>query len=376
MTDTHQHAHDTGDGHAHDDIAGRKDHAPTAADHGHGGGEHGGGGHAHGGGDGHAHGVNPDADKRYLSGALALIVAFMVAEVVVGILAGSLALISDAGHMLTDAASIVLALWAINLAARPAYGRWTYGFKRAEILSAQANGLTLLLLAAWFIYEAIRRLFEPPEVQGLLVFITAMVGIVINIAAAWLISRANRTSLNVEGAFQHILNDLYAFIATAIAGLVVVFTGFGRADSIAALIVAGLMIKAGYGLVRESGRIFLEGAPEGLDPDLIGSAMVGRPGVAEVHDLHIWDVTSGMPALSAHVLVDPTGDCHDVRRDIEVLLKGTYRIDHTTLQVDHADTTTAAGLILSDPDCEEPHGPRHQSTQPAEQRRPGAPPPH
>ncbi|HEY4992928.1 MAG TPA: cation diffusion facilitator family transporter [Nakamurella sp.] len=368
MTDTHQHAHDSGDGHAQ-----------TAADHdhGHGGGQlPGGRGHPHGAADGHSHGVNPDADKRYLSGALALIVAFMVAEVVVGIIAGSLALISDAGHMLTDAASIGLALWAINLAARPAYGRWTYGFKRAEILSAQANGLTLLLLAAWFVYEAIRRLFEPPEVQGLLVFITAMVGIVINIAAAWLISRANRTSLNVEGAFQHILNDLYAFIATAIAGLIVVFTGFERADSIAALIVAALMIKAGYGLVRESGRIFLEGAPAGLDPDLIGPAMAGRPGVAEVHDLHIWDVTSGMPALSAHVLVDPTGDCHDVRRDIEVLLKGTYRIDHTTLQVDHADTTTVTGLVLAEPDCEEPHGPRHQSTHTANERQAGTPPPH
>ena len=360
MTATHQHAHDTGDGHAH-----------TAAGHGHGG-----EGQAHGGGDGHSHGVNPNADRRYLSGALALIVAFMVAEVAVGIIAGSLALISDAGHMLTDAVSIVLALWAINLAVRPAYGRWTYGFKRAEILSAQANGLTLLLLAAWFIYEAIRRLFEPPEVQGLLVFITATVGIVINIAAAWLISKANRTSLNVEGAFQHIVNDLYAFIATAIAGLIVLFTGFNRVDSIAALIVAALMIKAGYGLVRESGRIFLEGAPEGLDPDLIGPAMAGRPGVSEVHDLHIWDVTSGMPALSAHVLVDPTADCHDVRRDIEVLLKGTYRIDHTTLQVDHADTTTATGLILADPDCEEPHGPRHRSAQTAKERGAGTPPPH
>ncbi len=301
MTDTHQHTHDTGDDHPHhtDDHDGHGDHS---------------GGHGRGGGhDGHSHGVNPDADKRYLSGALALIVAFMAAEVIVGIIAQSLALISDAGHMLTDAASIVLALWAINLAARQAQGRWTYGFKRPEILSAQANGLTLLLLAAWFTYEAIRRLFEPPEVQGLLVFITAMVGIVINVAAAWLISKANRTSLNVEGAFQHILNDLYAFIATAIAGLVVVFTGFTRADSLAALIVAALMAKAGYGLVKESGRIFLEGAPEGLDPDAIGPAMAGRPGIAEVHDLHIWDVTSGMPALSAHVLVDPTGDCHQVR---------------------------------------------------------------
>jgi cobalt-zinc-cadmium efflux system protein len=310
--------------------------------------------------------VSPNSDKRFLAGALALIVAFMVAEVIVGIIAQSLALISDAGHMLTDAVSIVLALWAINLAARPAKGRWTYGFKRAEILSAQANGLTLLLLAAWFIFEAIQRLFDPPEVEGLLVFITALVGIAVNIAAAWLISKANRTSLNVEGAFQHILNDLYAFIATAVAGLVVMVTGFTRADSLAALVVAALMIKAGYSLVRESGRIFLEGAPKGLNPDIIGPAMADRPGVAEVHDLHIWDVTSGMPALSAHVLVDPTGDCHQVRRDLETLLKGTYSIDHTTLQVDHQEAgTTVGGVSLAAPDCEEPHGPRHQPSNPS-----------
>ena len=213
--------------------------------------------------------------------------------------------------MLTDAASIVLALWAINLAARPAQGRWTYGFKRAEILSAQANGLTLLLLAAWFIYEAIRRLFDTARGAG-------PAGVHHRDGRhrdqhrrRVVISKANRTSLNVEGAFQHILNDLYAFIATAIAGLVVVFTGFARADSIAALIVAALMIKAGYG------------AGPGVRPDLprrrparastpTGSAprWPAGPGVAEVHDLHIWEVTSGMPALSAHVLVDPTGDCH------------------------------------------------------------------
>ena len=310
---------------------------------------------------GHSHGVAADADKRYLSGALTLIVAFLITEVVVGLIAGSLALISDAGHMLTDAASIVLALVAIRLSAKPARGRWTYGYKRAEILSGQANGLTLLLLAVWFTYEAIRRLIDPPEVEGLLVFGTAMVGIAINIAAARLISRANRTSLNVEGAFQHVLNDLYAFIATAIAGLVVLFTDFARADAIAALIVAALMIKAGYGLVRESGRIFLEAAPAGLDPDLIGPAMAGRPGVAEVHDLHIWDVTSGLPALSAHVLVDPTGDCHAVRRDLEALLIRDYEIDHTTLQVDHAHVAQPMSGVPEQlgEDCDKPHGARH-----------------
>jgi len=330
------------------------------------------GGHGGHGGTGHSHGVAVDADRGYLTGALALIIGFMIAEVMVGVIAGSIALISDAGHMLTDAASIVLALVAMRLSARPAAGRWTYGFKRAEILSAQANGLTLLLLAGWFIYEAIHRLINPPTVQGLLVFITALVGIAVNIAAAWLISKANRTSLNVEGAFQHILNDLYAFIATAIAGLVVLLTGFGRADAIAALVVAALMIKAGYGLVRESGRIFLEGAPTGLDPDIVGPAMAELPTVAEVHDLHIWDVTSGLPALSAHILVDPAGDCHAVRRELEVLLKGTYGIDHTTLQVDHSQIGPVNIDGPDGGDCEEPHGPRHHplTQQPITSSRP------
>jgi len=205
---------------------------------------------------------------------------------------------------------------------------------------------------------------------------TAVAGIAVNIAAAWLISRANRTSLNVEGAFQHILTDLYAFIATVVAGLIIVLTGFGRADAIAALVVAALMIKSGYRLVRESGRIFLEGAPKGLDPDLIGTAMAGRPSVAEVHDLHIWDVTSGMPALSAHILVDPTGDCHQVRRNLELLLRNTYRIEHTTLQVDHSGGSSSWGAAAEN--YTDPHGPRHQPvTRPSPARTDtNASPPH
>jgi cobalt-zinc-cadmium efflux system protein len=177
-----------------------------------------------GAGHGHDHG-SADADKRWLSGALGLIAAFMVGEVVVGFIAGSLALLSDAAHMLTDAASIALALWAIRLAARPAAGRMTYGWKRVEVLSAQANGVTLLVLAGWLGYEAVQRLINPPAVTGMLVLITALVGVVINIGATWMISRANRSSLNVEGAFQHILTDLFAFIATAVAGVVIVLTG-------------------------------------------------------------------------------------------------------------------------------------------------------
>jgi cobalt-zinc-cadmium efflux system protein len=303
-------------------------------------------GHQHG----HGHGVTAQADQRWLTGALVVIVAFMAGEVVVGVAAGSLALLSDAAHMLTDAASIALALWAIRLAARPAAGRMTYGWKRAEILSAQANGITLLVLALWLAYEAIRRLVAPPPVTGGLVLAVALVGIVVNLAATWMISKANRTSLNVEGAFQHILTDLLAFIATAIAGLVMVLTGFARADALASLVVVALMAKAGVGLVRESSRIFLEAAPAGLDPDRIGEAMAARPHVAEVHDLHVWDITSGQPALSAHVLVDPGEDCHAVRGDLASLLAARYHIDHTTLQVDHANPS----ILTIDPTSAEP----------------------
>ena len=267
-------------------------------------------------GHGHSHGVSPESDKRLLTAALALILAFMGGEVVVGVLAHSLALISDAAHMLTDAAAIGLALVAMRLAARPPRGGYTYGLNRAEILSAQANGITLLVLSAWLVYEAIQRLIHPPEVTGGLVFGTALAGVAVNLAATWLIGRANRDSLNVEGVFQHIVTDLYAFVATAIAGLVVMITGFGRADAIASLLVVALMLRAGAGLVRDSGRIFLEAAPAGLEPDRIGRALADRPNVVEVHDLHIWQITSGMPAASAHVLVALGEDCHAVRADL------------------------------------------------------------
>ncbi|WP_285488615.1 cation diffusion facilitator family transporter [Amycolatopsis taiwanensis] len=300
--------------------------------------------------------MSVDADRRWLAAALALIGTFMVAEVTVGLIAGSLALISDAGHMLTDAASIVLALVAIRLAARPARGGYTYGLKRAEILSAQANGISLLVLTVWFTYEGIKRLITPPEVEGLLVFITALVGIAVNVAATWCISRANRSSLNVEGAFQHILNDLYAFIATTVAGAVVWLTGFTRADAIAALVVAALMAKAGWSLVRESGRIFLEAAPAGTDPDQVGRQLVARPDVVEVHDLHIWQITSGESALSAHVLVQPGADCHAVRGDLERVLRDEHHLRHTTLQVDHSRPEPGTGTH-----CDDPHGTVHRS---------------
>jgi cobalt-zinc-cadmium efflux system protein len=316
--------------------------------------------HDHGSHD-HGASVTAESDRRYLTGALALIVCFMAAEVVLGLAAHSLALISDAGHMLTDAASLALALAAMRLAARPAAGRWTFGFKRAEILSAQANGITLLVLVVVFTFEAIRRLVSPPHVSGGLVTITALAGIAINAVAAWLISRANRTSLNVEGAFQHILSDAWAFLATAASGVVVLATGFSRADAIASLVVAGLMARAGYGLVRDSWRIFLEAAPEGLDPGAIGAAMVADPEIAEVHDLHVWTITSGFPALSAHVLVVPGRDCHAVQGRLQELLHREFDIDHATLQIDHAadPLLTIGGGARASRDDHNTKGPEH-----------------
>jgi cobalt-zinc-cadmium efflux system protein len=295
------------------------------------------GGASEQGGDGHTHRVSADPDRFWLGAALALLLAFMAVEVVVGLLSGSLALLSDAAHMLTDAGAIALALVAIRLAARPARGGYTYGLKRAEILSAQANGITLLLLTGYFGYEGVRRLVDPPPVEGMAVLVTALVGIAVNLAATRMIARANRSSLNVEGAFQHILTDLFAFIATAIAGLVMVLTGFARADALAALVVAALMAKAGYGLVRESGRVFLEAAPRGVDPQRVEADICATTGVMGVHELHIWEVTSGFPALSAHVLVGTAHDCHERRIAIERSLADRYDIHHTTLQVDHRD---------------------------------------
>ncbi len=313
-------------------------------------------GHDHGHGHGHSHGVSADADRRWLTLALALIAAFIVVETTIAVLAGSLALLSDAAHMLTDAVSIVLALVAMRLSARPARGGYTFGLKRAEILSAQANGLTLILAACWLGYEAVHRLLDPPAVTGWMVLVTALGGIVVNLLATWCLSKANRSSLNVEGAYQHILNDLFAFIGTAVAGLVVVLTGFARADAIATLAVVALMLKAGYGLLRDSGRIFLEAAPVGLDPDAVGDRLVAAPAVTEVHDLHIWTITSGEPALSAHVLVEPGGDCHRVRRELDGLLREEYGLTHTTLQIDHVPAIPApAGA----PHCATAHGPVH-----------------
>lgn len=293
-------------------------------------------GHGHGHGDhGHSHAPSAEADRGKLTLALAIIAGFMLVEVVAGLIANSLALLTDAAHMLTDAGSIGLALIAARLAARPSSGTFTFGLRRAEILSAQINGASLLVLGAVLAYEAIRRFAEPPDVEGGLVIAVGVMGALANIGAAWSLARAERRSLNVEGAMQHVLMDLFGSVAAITSGVVIVLTGAGIADPIAASVVVVLMFRSGWRLVRDSGRILMEGTPSGVDADEIGRAMSAERGVVEVHDLHVWEVTSGFPALSAHVLVGRDDDCHERRRALERVLHEHFSIDHTTLQVDH-----------------------------------------
>jgi cobalt-zinc-cadmium efflux system protein len=285
--------------------------------------------------DAHDHAPRGDADRRLLAGALALIVVFMAGELVAGILSGSLALLADAGHMISDAAALGFALVAATLAVRPAQGRWTYGFRRLEILAAQLNGLALLLVGIWIVFGAIRRLVSPTDVRGGVMLVVALCGVVVNMAATALLSRASRESLNVRGAFLHVATDLVAFIGTAIAGVLILATGWDRFDPIASLLVAGLMFWAAYGLLRDSTRIFLEVSPENIDPDAVGHALVAEPDVIGVHDLHVWTLTSGFPVVSAHVLVAAGADCHAARRHLEEVLAERFGLQHSTLQVEH-----------------------------------------
>ena len=298
----------------------------------------------------HHHGdsrAHASADRRRLGLALALLLVFMAAEVAVGILASSLALLADAGHMLTDAAALGFALLAAWLAVRPAEGRWTFGLGRSEILAAQANGITLALLGLWIVYEAARRLADPPEVEAGLVGVLALVGVAVNLMVMAILSRAERQSLNVRGAYLHIATDLAAFLATGAAAGLILLTGWDRFDVLASLFVAALMLAASWSLLTASGRIFLEGAPSSAPPGEVGEAIAAHPGVAEAHDLHVWTVTDGFPALSAHILVQPGADCHRIRLELERLLAERFQIDHTTLQVEHV--SSAHGLEIGHP---------------------------
>ncbi|MGN6243295.1 MAG: cation diffusion facilitator family transporter [Motilibacteraceae bacterium] len=296
--------------------------------------------HEHDGRGGHSHGVSATSDLRYLLAALGLIGAFMVAEVVAAVLSGSLALLADAGHMLTDVAALGVSVWAARLALRPESHRWTYGLKRAEILAAAVNGTTLLVIGVVIGVEAVRRLFEPPPVTGGVVLGVALAGVVVNVAATLVLARADRSSLNMRGAFAHILTDLYAFLGTAAAGLVIVLTGWTRADAVASLAVAALMLHASWGLLRDSGRILLQAAPDHVALAEVREHLTRVEHVIAVHDLHAWTVTSGLPTLTAHVVVADhcftDGHGPQLLDTLQRCLAGHFDVEHSTFQLEPA----------------------------------------
>jgi cobalt-zinc-cadmium efflux system protein len=273
---------------------------------------------------------------RALAVVLALTAALMVVEVVGGVLTDSLALLADAGHMLSDATSAGLALFAVWLAGRPATPSRSFGYKRAEILAALANGVLLVVVAAWILIEAWRRLDRPPDVLGGWMLVIALVGLAANAVGMAVLLRSERESLNVEAALRHVLADLLGSAGVVAAALIILVTGWNQADPIVSAAIALLVLASSWTILRDSVSILLEGAPRGIDPKQVEDAIVRSPGVVSVHDLHVWTITSGFPALSAHVLVGADEDCHGRRRELEALLQERFGIDHTTLQVEHA----------------------------------------
>lgn len=297
----------------------------------------------------HSHGHEHSrlrADRRALAVALALVAAFMVVEVVAGLLADSLAVLADAGHMLSDTASLALALFAAWLAGRPPTPQRSFGYRRAEILAALANGVLLVVVAIWIFIEAVRRLSDPPDVVGGWVLVIGVIGLVVNLAAAGVLYRAGSHSLNVRGALLHVLADLWGSVGVIVAGIVILTAGWELADPIVAMLIGVLVLTSSWRLLSESVAILLEATPSDIAADDVGRAILGVPSVVQVHDLHVWTITSGFPTLSAHVLVEPGADCHAIRRQIEAVLRRSFELEHTTLQVDHAGLASTASVEL------------------------------
>lgn len=267
---------------------------------------------------------------------LALTAALAVAEVVGGLLANSLALLADAAHMLSDAGALALALGAIWLAGRPASSRMSFGYRRAEILAALANGVGLVVVAVWIIVEAVGRLASPPDFDGETTLVVGLAGLAVNVTGAAVLWRSRGESLNVRAAFLHVVSDLLGSLGVVAAALLMITAGWTRADPVIAIAIGLLVLVSSWRVLRESVGVLLEGTPAGIDADAVGGRMAALPGVTEVHDLHIWEITSGFPALSAHVLVEPGEDCHARRRELADMLDRAFHIEHTTLQVEHS----------------------------------------
>ncbi|HUE95759.1 MAG TPA: cation diffusion facilitator family transporter [Longimicrobiaceae bacterium] len=290
-----------------------------------------GAGHDHG----HAHGGPPSRRNRTrLAWVLALVVVYMVAEVIGGILTNSLALLADAGHMLSDAGAISLSLFAIWIAQRPATPRRTFGYYRTEIIAALVNGATLVAVAVYIFYEAYQRLGDPPEVQGGLMMGIAVGGLVVNLAGLWILNSGRSESLNIQGAWLHVLTDALGSVGAIAAGSLILAFGWYWADPVASIAIGALVIYSSWALLRETVNVLMEGAPGHIDVDALREAIRALPGVTSVHDLHVWTITSGLVAMSGHVTVCDDQFTHAKTQEIRKLVHDRCGIDHATIQLE------------------------------------------
>jgi cobalt-zinc-cadmium efflux system protein len=286
------------------------------------------------------------ASRRRLAVTLILAGAYMVAEIVGGLLSNSLALLADAGHMFSDAAALGLSLFAVWIADRPATPQRTYGYYRMEILAALANGATLVAVAVLIFVEAWQRLREPPPVQGGLMMTIAAGGLIVNLLSLWLLREGREGSLNLRGAWLHVLSDALGSIGAIVAGVLILSLGWTWADPLTSVLIGGLIIYSSWRLLSESVAVLMEGAPPGLDVDAVRAAMAATEGVLEVHDLHIWTITSGMDSLSAHVIAEDGRPHAALLSELRRLLDAEFGIHHVTLQIEPADW---------EPECERHH---------------------
>lgn len=296
-------------------------------------------GHHHSHGDSHGHSHHHTSNKKALFWSFLLIASFMVVEVIGGVLTNSLALLSDAGHMLSDAAALGLSLFAMKLGERQATQTKTYGYKRFEIIAAALNGLTLIAISVYIFFEAFQRFLNPPEVQSLGMLTISVIGLLVNIIAAWILMGGDKDeNLNVRSAFLHVLGDMLGSVGAITAALLIYFFDWGLADPIASIAVAILIIISGWRVTKESFHVLMEGTPEQIKLEEIRAALMNIPNVFDVHDVHVWSITSGMFMLSGHITVEGDSMHDQVLHQAQALLHEKFSIDHSTLQVEGADS--------------------------------------
>lgn len=288
-------------------------------------------------------------NQRTLALALGLTASFAAVEAVGGVLTGSLALLADAGHMLTDVLALALSLFAAWVAGRPSTPRKTYGYYRAEILAALLNGALLLGAAAFVAWEAIGRLAAPPEVESGAMLAVAVAGLLANLATGAILLRGGGESLNMRGALLHVAGDALGSVGAIVAGLVILVTGWGQADPAASLLIVALVVVGAFRLLREAVDVLLEGTPAHINMSDLEEAMLAVPGVARVHDVHVWTVTSGFVAMSGHAELDGTHDAHTVLDSLTERLHHDFNIAHVTIQPEPADHTTDCEVLVCEP---------------------------